>query len=80
MKLQIWEVLALVLGTALALKSVKAWLAIAAVLLGLYLASTTFGQTTRTTIDHITHQAPAAPTSPASHPTTKIVTMDAGRR
>ena len=66
MKLQLWEILALVLGTALALKSVKAWLAIAAVLLGLYLASTTVGQTTKNTIDHITHQTPAAPSAPAT--------------
>jgi F0F1-type ATP synthase membrane subunit c/vacuolar-type H+-ATPase subunit K len=56
MKLQLWEIFALVLGVVLALKSVKAWLAIAAVLLGLYLASTTVGQTTKHTIDHITHQ------------------------
>lgn len=64
MKLQLWEIFALVLGVALALKSVKAWLAIAAVLLGLYLASTTFGQTAKNTIDHITHQPSA--TSPTT--------------
>jgi hypothetical protein len=56
MKLQLWEIFGGVLAVALALKSVKAWLAIAAVLLGLYLASTTFGQTAKNTIDHITHQ------------------------
>lgn len=59
MKLQIWEILGLVLGTALALKSVKAWLAVTALLLGLFLATTPIGETVRHTIDHMTHQPPA---------------------
>ena len=61
--LPVWVLLALVLGCAVVFRAVRVWLAAVAVIAGLYLASTTAGQSVMTQINHAIHPGTSSTTT-----------------
>ena len=55
----VWVPLALVIGCAVVFRAVRVWLAAVAVIAGLYLASTSAGQSVMTQINHAIHPTTA---------------------